>query len=143
MWRELARPLQRRFAVSGAAGPKPKILIADDEESLLFALGEYLGCCGYHVDSVRTLADAERLLASGGYEAVITDLRFSGPGTTEGLDIVRAARRSCPSGRVVIITGFGTPEVEAKARQLGVHAFLHKPVPLWELAGHVLGRPVA
>jgi DNA-binding NtrC family response regulator len=116
-----------------------RILVADDEEGVLFALKEYLGCCGWEVDAARTAWEAERFLQTNAYAAVITDLRFSGPNGTEGLAIVRAARKRNPHAPVVVMTGYGSPEVEAAARRLGVDAFIPKPVPLWELARLVQG----
>jgi DNA-binding NtrC family response regulator len=116
-----------------------RILVADDEEGVLFALKEYLGCCGWEVDTALSATDAERLLEVNGYAAVITDLRFSGPTGTEGLAIVRAARKRNPHAPVVVMTGYGSPEAEAAARRLGVDAFIPKPVPLWELARLVQG----
>jgi len=76
-----------------------RILVADDEESVLFALREYLGCCGWEVDTARNAIEARTLLETRGYSAVITDLRFSGPSGTEGLSIVRAARTHHPGAR--------------------------------------------
>ena len=122
---------------------KLRILVADDEEGVLFALREYLGCCGWEVDTARTAPEAQSLLASRGYSAIITDLRFSGPTGTEGLAIVEAARTHHPGAPVVVMTGYGTPDVEAEARRLGVDAFVPKPVPLWELARLVQGWATA
>jgi len=120
-----------------------RILVADDEEGVLFALKEYLGCCGWEVDAVLNPTDAQRLLETRGYAAVITDLRFSGPSGTEGLAIVKSARIHHPNAPVVVMTGYGTPDVEAEARYLGVDAFVSKPVPLWELARLVQGWAAA
>ena len=117
---------------------KPKVLIADDEEALLVVLREYLGCCGFEVHTARQPEEARSLLASGPYAVVITDLRFSGPEGEEGLDIARAARQRWPDGRVVLMTGYPSPQVEEAARQIGVEALLPKPVPIWDLARIVL-----
>ena len=119
--------------------PKLRILVADDEEGVLLALKEYLGCCGWEVDTARTATEAERLLEARDYGAVITDLRFSGPSGMEGLGIVRSARFHHPAAAVVLMTGCGSPEAEKVARQLGVAAFVPKPVSLWELARLVQG----
>jgi CheY-like chemotaxis protein len=121
--------------------PKPRILIADDEEALLAVLGEYLGCCGYDVTMARRPSEAEELLASNDFSVVITDLRFWGPDGTQGLEIARAARKRLPSGRVFLLTAYNTPEVEKEAREIGVEALLEKPVPLWELAQIIMGAP--
>jgi len=118
---------------------KLRILVADDEEGVLFALKEYLGCCGWEVDAALTATEAERFLETRSYAAVITDLRFSGPSGQEGLDVVRSARAHHPGAPVVVMTGLGSVEAEAEARRLGVDAFVPKPVPLWELARLVQG----
>jgi len=120
-----------------------RILVADDEEGVLFALREYLGCCGWEVDTARTAYEAMNLLETRGYSAVITDLRFSGPSGKEGLSIVKTARARQPAAPVVVMTGYSTAEVEAEARRLGVDAFVPKPVPLWELARLVQGWATA
>ena len=116
-----------------------RILVADDEDGVLFALEEYLGCCGWEVDAARTAREAERFLETREYDAVITDLRFSGTSGKEGLAIVRSARKHSPGAPVVVMTGYGSPDAEAEARRLGVDAFVAKPVPLWELARLVQG----
>jgi DNA-binding NtrC family response regulator len=116
-----------------------RILVADDEEGVLLALEEYFGCCGWDVDAALTATEAERLLETRGYAAVITDLRFSSPSGSEGLAVVRAARTHHPGAPVVVMTGYGSPEAEREARRLGVDAFVPKPVPLWELARLVQG----
>ena len=120
-----------------------RILVADDEEGVLLALKEYLGCCGWEVDAALTPTEAQRLLETRSYAAVITDLRFSGPSGDEGLAIVRAARTHSPDAAVVVMTGYRSPDVERGARRLGVDAFVSKPVPLWELARLVQGWAAA
>ena len=51
----------------------------------------------------------------------------------EGLDIIQLSRHLRPETRVVLLTGNGTPEIEAEARRRGADAFLHKPLPLPQL----------
>ena len=57
----------------------------------------------------------------------------------EGLDIIQWSRHFRPETRVVLLTGNGTPEIEAEARRRGADAFLHKPLPLPELERVVAG----
>ena len=42
---------------------KLRILVADDEEGVLFALKEYLGCCGWDVDAVLPAGDQPLFVA--------------------------------------------------------------------------------
>lgn len=117
----------------------PKILVVDDESAILFALDEYFSACGYEVAVADGLTEAMAQLEQSPYDAVIADLRLTGSGGTEGLDIAERVRSHHPSTRVVILTAFGSPEAEREAHRRGVDAFLHKPVPLSELARVVAG----
>jgi DNA-binding response OmpR family regulator len=114
-----------------------RLLIVDDEAAIRFALSEYFRGNGWSVDSTGEEEEAEALLASRQYAVVIADLRLTGLHGVEGLDVIRHSRRLRPETRVVILTGNGTPELEAEARRGGADAFLHKPLPLVDLAAVV------
>jgi len=110
-----------------------RLLIVDDEAAIRFALSEYFRGNGWAVDSASGKAEAEALLASNDYAVVIADLRLTGLHGVEGLDIIQRSRHLQPQSRVVILTGNGTPDLEAEARRRGADAFLHKPLPLVHL----------
>lgn len=92
---------------------------------------EYFELLGYAVDRARNKGDAERLLADGQYQLVIADLRLSGTGGTEGLEIIDSLRGRT---RSILLTAFGSLDIEARARECGADAFLHKPQPLSRIA---------
>jgi len=119
--------------------PVHRILIIDDEEPILFAMREYFEQTGYRVDCTSEAEEAEALLAHVRYDAVIADLRLTGIFRAEGLGIIASVRERCPWVRTVLLTAYGSPEIEIEARRLGVDAFLHKPKPLRELAEVVAG----
>lgn len=110
------------------------MLLLDDEPAIAFAVSEYFGACGYTVDTAASVHEAEALLARGTYEIVITDLSLDGRGGTEGLGVAVLVRRQHSSARVIILTAYGSRKSEAAAQRLGVDAFLHKPIPLRDLA---------
>lgn len=117
---------------------KPRLLIVDDEDSLLFAVEEHFIHNGFSVDCARDRRDAEVLLehACGSGEcsvAVIVDLRIGGSNDTEGLDILDHVRRRCPDTLRVLLTAHGSPEIELRAHELG-DVILRKPMPLGEIA---------
>jgi len=111
-----------------------RLLLIDDEEPILFALREYFTAYGYEVDCAREMEEAEALLANVPYAAVIADLRLTGSHGAEGLEIIGYVRERCPWTRIILLTAYGSPEVEAEARRRGVDSFLHKPKPLPEVA---------
>lgn len=111
-----------------------RLLIVDDEESIRFAVKRYFTRIGFEVDCARELEEAEALAAHTQYGVVIADLSLSDSGSTEGLEIIRYVRRSCPTARVILLTAHGSPSVEKEAYRRGADAFLHKPKRLPELA---------
>jgi DNA-binding response OmpR family regulator len=111
-----------------------RILIVDDEETILFALREYFTNFGYQVDCAREIEEAEALLAFVQYQVVMADLRLTGSHGAEGLEIIGYVRERCPWTRIILLTAYGSPEVEAEALRRGADAFLHKPKPLAEVA---------
>lgn len=121
----------------------PRILVMDDEEPIRFAMKEYFETFGYRVDCARELEEAEALLTHITYAVVIADLRLTGIYGAEGLGLVALVREQRPQTRIVLLTAYGSPEVEAEARRLGVDSFLRKPKPLPDLAQivcNLLGR---
>ncbi len=52
----------------------------------------------------------------------------------EGLEVLDLVQRRSPAPRTVIVTAYGSPQVEREARRRGADAFLHKPVRLADLA---------
>jgi DNA-binding NtrC family response regulator len=111
-----------------------KLLIVDDEEPILFAMREYFTTRGFEVDCARELEEAEALITNLQYDLVIADLRLSGIQGAEGLELVAFVRQRCFSARIIIMTAYGTSEMEGEADRLGVDCFLHKPVPLPQMA---------
>jgi len=116
-----------------------RLLIIDDEPAIRFALSDYFRECGWVVDAAAEKEEAEALLACTEYAVVIADLRLTGIYGMEGLDIIEWSRHLWPATRVVLLTGYGTPEIEAEARRRGADALLHKPLPLPELERVVAG----
>lgn len=106
----------------------------DDEEPILFAMREYFTTKGYQVDCARETQEAEALLAENDYALAILDLRLSGTQGAEGLDIIESVREQSPQTRIILLTAYGSREIEAEARRRGADAFLHKPKPLSEVA---------
>lgn len=125
---------------SGAPIVGPSILLVDDEEAILFALQDYLCAAGWRVATASSADGAEALLAASRFAVAVVDLRLS-PADDEhaGLAVVRRIRDRSPATRIVVLTAYGSPSVEAEARRLGVDSLLAKPQPLAELERHLRG----
>ncbi|GAC1396188.1 MAG: hypothetical protein NVSMB56_10750 [Pyrinomonadaceae bacterium] len=116
-----------------------RLLVVDDETPILFALKDYFTRFGYEVDGARELEEAKALLVNHPYSLVIADMRLTGIGGAEGLEMVGFVRERFPSTRIILLTAYGSTEIENEALKLGVDAFLHKPTPLSEVAQIVFG----
>jgi two-component system NtrC family response regulator/two-component system response regulator HydG len=103
------------------------LLIVDDEPTILAAMREYFEVLGWRVDCATSAAEALPLLERGGYAVLIADLRLDARRGEEGLWLIEAARARSPAIRTLLLTAYGSPEVEERARNLGVDVFLHKP----------------
>lgn len=111
-----------------------RILVVDDEDSILFAVHRYFVRAGCTVDCAQELEEAEALAAHNRYDLVIADLSLSEHGSTEGLEVLRYVRRAQPRARIILLTAYGSPAIEKEAFRRGCDAFLHKPQPLDEIA---------
>jgi len=111
-----------------------RILVVDDEETILFAFREHFEPLGYEIDCAQELEEAEALLSHVRYGLLIADLRLTGSQSSEGLELIRYARERSPWTRIVVLTGSGSEAMKSEAMDRGVDAFLEKPRPLGELA---------
>lgn len=116
-----------------------RLLVVDDEESICFSMSEYFSLHGFKVDTARDLEEAEELIETTAYEVVIQDLRLGMTRNPDGLDIIRRIQERNPSTRIIILTAYGSTEMEDEARRCGADAFLRKPKPLSQVAQVIQG----
>jgi two-component system NtrC family response regulator len=119
--------------------PIPRLLVVDDEESICFSMSEYFSLQGYKVDTASELEEAEKLLGATNYRVVIQYLRLSMTNSQDGLGMIKLIRAQNPQTRIVVLTAYGSAEVEDEARRCGADAFLRKPKPLSQVAQVVQG----
>ena len=117
----------------------PRLLVVDDEESICFSMSEYFSLHGYRVDTAREMDEAEKLLESTAYKVIILDLRLGTNENTDGLSILKMAHDRDPETRIVVLTAYGSTEMEDEAKRSGAAAFLRKPKPLSQVAQVVQG----
>jgi DNA-binding response OmpR family regulator len=110
-----------------------RILIVDDQDSILHAVDRFFTRAGFDVDCAHELEEAEALVTHIAYDLVIADLSLSEQGSTEGLEIVRYVRQCCPRTRVIMLTAYGSPSIENEALRRGCDRFVVKPKSLADL----------
>ena len=119
-----------------------RVLIVDDEEKVVFFLRESLEELGQDF-SIGTAGSAEEALEkieSQPYDLVISDLRMPG---IDGLQLLEMVKQKHPDTRFVLMTAYGSDEVEVRAHDLEVYDYITKPFhvsDLLEVARHALAE---
>ena len=116
------------------AKTRGRILLVDDDPSLLRLLSIRLRAEGYDVEAVES---AHKALASVGRFApglIVTDLRMD---KMDGIELLKELQTRSPGLRVVIMTAHGTIPDAVVATQSGAFGFLTKPIDKDELLATV------
>lgn len=115
-----------------AKGEGRRILIVDDDEGILVALGTFFQRLGYDVIKAATGQQGLQAFRSQNPDVTILDLRLPDVDGLKVLEVLRQARAS-----VVLLTGFGDIATAVQAMKLGAENFLTKPVDLPHLVAVV------
>lgn len=113
---------------SGKLSDRHRILIIDDEPAIHFAYRKLIEKEGMCVDSSCCLGGAIRHIRERHYLAVVADVRLAGSYIEDGLEFLRILREMHPATKMILVTGFGSGEIEKTARALGVSHYFEKPV---------------
>jgi len=101
-----------------------RILVVDDEPLIVEALTAYLECEDLEAAGAHDCASATAILASSHYSIVVADLCLHT--IEEGLLLIDEVRRLSPGSRIITITGFAPPDLEAKVIERGSAKVLRK-----------------
>lgn len=105
--------------------PAAKILLVDDEASILATMSEILRREGYEVEPVADGNAAVQAIREKQYDLVLTDLRMIG---VDGLGVLAEVRRHSPHTVTVMMTGYGSVGSALEALHLGAYEYLLKPI---------------
>jgi len=105
------------------------ILIVDDNEPFLLSLveGLHLHDEGLQVKTAPNGREATRILSSGPVDLVITDLKMP---VMDGFELLAHMMQFYPKIPVIVMTAFGTPEIERTIQKNGAVSYLEKPLDL-------------
>jgi CheY-like chemotaxis protein len=117
-------------ALPSSPEPAIRILIAEDDESLCEILGEYLKRPGRGIRTCGDGAEALGALEENAWDMVIADLVMPG---ADGLQILKAARKSHPDAVVIIMTGHASLDSAIQAIRGGAYDYIRKPFKLDEI----------
>ncbi|RZF94803.1 response regulator [Pseudoalteromonas sp. CO302Y] len=109
---------------------KPRVLLVDDDASLLKLLAIRIESKGYQVSTAESGIVALQELKNKTYDAVITDLRMD---EMDGMALHRQLQSRYPSMPVIMMTAHGSIPDAVEATKQGIFAFITKPVDKDEL----------
>jgi signal transduction histidine kinase len=113
---------------------QPKVLVVDDEESVVVTIKAILQLDGYHVATTTSGARAREMVRDVEYDLVLTDLRLE---DGDGLDVLKAVRESHPDTVTIMLTGYASLESAIQALRAGAYDYLVKPSEVEELRSTV------
>jgi len=118
---------------------KLSVLVVDDEALIRKSLSKVLRAKGYAVETASTGEEGLEKVASVRPQVLILDMRLP---DTDGLSVLRRARRVDPLLQVIMITAYGEIPIAFEAGKLDAVSFLRKPYEMEdiELAVEAAGR---
>lgn len=109
------------------------VLIVDDEESLLLSI--QAGFDGYkdkfEIVTAHNGKEAVAVLEAMPVSLVVTDLKMP---EMDGFELLSYLKNDFPQIPVIVMTAFGTPEIETRLSQSAMIRMLEKPVDFEELS---------
>jgi len=110
-----------------------KMLIVDDEAVVLSLLIRALREWDVEVLTSTNLEDAEYAIKNTHFDVVLSDIRLTGMLDRTGLELISYVKEKSPGSYVIIMTAYGTPDIEKEAYAKGAYFYFEKPIPLENL----------
>ena len=107
-----------------------KILLVDDEESIVKSLQQDFKQEGYEITIALSGEEAIEKLRDQQFDMVLSDLAMPG---VDGIAVLNEAKKVNPEMITVILTGYGDMTSAIEALRLGVDDYLLKPCDSEEL----------
>jgi CheY-like chemotaxis protein len=105
---------------------KATVLLVDDDEVLRQTLAAVLQEHGYDVTTAGSVPEALKLITTGSYDVLLSDLHM--PGRGDGLTVVSAMRHANPKAVTILLSAFPEMDAAAQAILLQTDQILVKPM---------------
>jgi diguanylate cyclase (GGDEF)-like protein len=106
------------------ASASSRVLVVDDDASILGVVAEVLEDDGYRVSTAASGEEAVELLQGDPFALVMSDIRLPG---MDGIAVLEHVKIVSPRTNVIMITSHGSMESSINAIQLGAYDYLLKP----------------
>lgn len=101
-----------------------KILLIDDEETLLEMVAEILSSDGFDVDVAENGEIGLNKLLATSYDLIICDINMP---KMNGIDVIRNAREKGNKDKFIFFTGHGNAKLKIESLKYGATDFINKP----------------
>lgn len=103
-----------------------KVLIVDDDEDLTWGIAKNLinKNNSFEVQCVNSGDQALNLMKKKRYDLVVSDIRMPG---RNGLQLILDIRKKYPKTKIIIMTGYGSQEIQEEADKRGSFFYIEKP----------------
>jgi two-component system response regulator HydG len=124
--------------MSDNAETKPvRVLVVDDEPTLLRALEALLRRKGYDVTALESPIAATQKLAQEDFDVALLDVKMP---QLSGLELLHAVKHRRPEVEVIMMTGHATVETALAAVKAGAYDYLTKPFEDIELVARAVAK---
>lgn len=101
-----------------------RVLVIDDEPIIRKSYERLLAPEGFHVTSAESGQEGLDILGRESFGVVLLDFKMP---DIDGMDVLKEIRAKWPEIKVIIITGYSTPETADEAMKLGALDHINKP----------------
>jgi DNA-binding NtrC family response regulator len=107
-----------------------KILIADDDPTILSLLNKILLSKGYEVQLASHGGEAEKLLKTEQFDLLISDIKME---PVDGMQLLKKTRQLRPHVGAIMLTAYATVATAVEAMKEGAFDYIPKPFKIDEL----------
>lgn len=109
---------------------KKRILIVDDDKTILTIFSGILQSKGYSVDTAESGTEAISKTGKEFFNLALIDVKLP---DMDGMDLLNAIRETSPKTVKIMVSGYASFENSAEALNRGADAYITKPVDPEEL----------
>ncbi len=111
-----------------------RVLLADDEESVLRATAKLLHRAGYECDCAKDADTVLQMLGEQEYDVLVADIKMPGNPDLELIQQIPQIAKGLP---VILITGYPSLKTAMQSVELRVAGYLVKPIDFDTLLEHI------
>jgi DNA-binding NtrC family response regulator len=119
--------------------PPTRILIVDDEKTILRAWERILSREDWHVETCDNGLEALDRFREEPFDVVMLDIMMP---QISGMDVLRELKSKCPDTEVIMMTAFATIDTAVQAIKLGAYEYLTKPFENIDAVANLVHRAV-